>query len=135
LAASPPLAFNLGAAFFNAERGSVQRHPWFVLSDADEEARLVIANTSSKAAEGDLDPCILRKGEHVSAMARDGYLRCEKAKITTLIHLSQALEQKLISMATPLADSIVQRFQGALSTSKMTPGAVRAFLAKQGHPK
>jgi hypothetical protein len=124
--------FYLGSAFFNAEQPpAVRRHLWFVLTDtAKFPDAVVVVNVSSTLATGDGAPCVVAAGEH-SKVSKASYLRCEKARLTTVKDLETLLSKELVSLTTDLEGAIVDRLRQALLASKYTTKEVQKALRDQ----
>jgi hypothetical protein len=130
----PLITLSKGSAFFTPEvpRIGVKRHLYFILSSVTVSAeRVVVANVSSSATNGEPEPCVLSKGEHPS-IGHDSYLRCEEARVATAADIQRLVASGALSPTADLSAGIIERFQDALGRSKFTRREVKAVLRDQG---
>jgi hypothetical protein len=124
----------LGDCFFTPERGTVRRHLWLVVSDPTKETAVVIVNVSTKPSPstpiGDR-AAMINAGAHRS-LARESYLRCERAMLIGASKLKQLLRSGDLTATSAASAELVSRVQAILGASRDTKLEVRAALKRQG---
>ena len=119
-----------GFAFFNPMR--TPPHLWVVISDANEEADVVVVMLTTLRARSDTT-CVIQACEHpwIKHQTVVAYNIAEWQSVT---RLEQLIAQRMVALQPPLSAGLLLRIQqGALDSSR-TPSRIKRAIRRTLNP-
>lgn len=127
------MAVYVGQAFISKEVEGIPSHLWIVLSDPLKNARVVIANLSSKPCPSG-EECVIKAGEH-SFCSHDSYVRFQEVRVVDSQRLEEGLKAGVLRQSRDADHDapILGRIQRAIAVSKAARLEAINILKAQGY--
>lgn len=119
-----------GSTFLSLTPNSNEKHLYFIITDPDENGKVVIVNLTKKHINSD-DSCIIKKGEHPFAMKYDeSVINYAEAVLIPIKNIENAIIQspENFSKHSDIKDEILNRILFGAKISEFLPRPLWAVL-------